>query len=86
MKKDDARDIMFEVTLKSKVFDRLDLSAKYYEKFNCWNENLGKRVGFIEVENIDKANIITIALNPKEYYKRFADTTDNKNKNITVNF
>ena len=37
-----------------------------------------KKVGYFEVENIDKANIITIALNPKEYYERFVDTTDNK--------
>ena len=37
-----------------------------------------KKGAFFEIENIDKANIITIALNPKEYYERFADTTDNK--------
>ena len=30
-----------------------------------------------EIENIDKPNI-TIALNPKEYYKRFYDHSDNK--------
>ena len=65
---------IFEVMLKSKVFHRLDLSAEYYEKFNCRNESLRKRVGFFEIENIDKPNIITIALNRKEYYERFADT------------
>ena len=64
--------------LKSKIFDRLDLSHKYYAKFNCGNTNLQKRVGYFEVENIDKANTITIALNPKEYYKRLVDTTENK--------
>ena len=37
-----------------------------------------KRIGYFEVENIDEANIITIALNPKEYYEHFVDTTDNK--------
>ena len=37
-----------------------------------------KKGAFFEIENIDKANIITIALNPKEYYERVADTTDNK--------
>ena len=35
-------------------------------------------MGYFEVENIDKANIITIALNPKEYYERFEDTADYK--------
>ena len=58
--------------LKSKLFDRLDLSAEYYDKFNCRNESLKKRVGFFEVKNIDTPNIITIAVNPKEYYERFA--------------
>ena len=65
--------------LKSKIFDRLDLSHEYYEKFDCQNTELKKGVGYFEVENIDKANIITVALNPKEYYERFVDTTDNKN-------
>ena len=78
VREDEARNIIFEVMLKSKVFDRLDLLAEYYDKFKCRNENLKKRVGFFEVENIDMPNIITIALNPKEYYERFADTTDNK--------
>ena len=64
--------------LKSKIFNRLDLSHKYFEKFNCCNTDLKKRVGYFEIENIDKANIITIALNPKEYYECFVDTTDNK--------
>ena len=74
----DARNIIFEVMLKSKVFDCLDLSADFYEQFNCKNEKLKKRVGFFEVENIDKPNVITIALNPKEYYERFIDYSDNK--------
>ena len=78
VREDEARNIIFEVMLKSKVFRRLDLSAEHYDKFKCRNENLKKRVAFFEVENIDMPNIITIALNLKEYYERFADTTDNK--------
>ena len=31
-----------------------------------------------EIENINKPNVRTIALNPKEYYERFVDYTDNK--------
>ena len=64
--------------LKSKVLGRFYLSHEYYEKFNCRNTNLKKRVGYFEVENIDKANVVTIALNPKKYYERFVDSTDNK--------
>ena len=64
--------------LKSKVFHRLDLSAEFYEQLDCRNEKLKKRVGFFEIESIDKPNVITIALNPKEYYERFIDHSDNK--------
>ena len=78
VREDVARDIIFEEMLKSKVLGRLDLSHEYCEKLNCRNTDLKKRVGYFEVENIDKANIITIALNPKEYYERFVYSTDIK--------
>ena len=51
--------------LKKKVFDWLDLSAEFYEQFDCRNEKIEKRVGFFKIESIDKPNVITIALNPK---------------------
>ena len=62
---DKARDILFEVMLKSKVFDRLDLSAEFYERFNCRKEKLKNNAGLFEIENINNANVITVALNPK---------------------
>ena len=64
--------------IKSKIFDRLDLSAELWDEFNCRNKDLKKQIGLFEIENIDKSNIITIALNPKEYYERFHDRSDNK--------
>ena len=64
--------------LKSKIFDRLDLSAEFYDQLNCRNEKLKKNVGLFEVENIDNANVITIALNPEEYHERFVNHSDNK--------
>ena len=70
--------MIFDVMLKSKIFDRFDLSAEFYERFDCRNEKLKKRVGFFEIESIDKPNVITIVLNPKEYYERFIDHSDNK--------
>ena len=78
VREDKARNIIFDVMLKSKIFDRLDLLAEFYEQFHCRNENLKKRVGFFETESIDKPNVITIALNPKEYYEHFIDHSDNK--------
>ena len=43
-------------------------------------KNMKKRVGFFEIESIGKPNVITIALNPKEYYERFINHSDNKKK------
>ena len=73
-----SRDIIFKVMIKSKIFERLDLSDNFWDKFGIQNKKLKKQVGFFETENINKANVITIALNPKEYYKRFDDHSDNK--------
>ena len=36
-------------------------------------------MGLLEIESIDKPNIITTALNPKEYYEKFHDHSENKN-------
>ena len=75
---DKARNIIFDVMIKSKIFDRLDLSAEFYEQFNCRNEALKNGVGLFEIESVDKPNVITIVLNLKENYERFADHSDNK--------
>ena len=63
---DKARDIIYEVMIESKIFDRLEWSAELWEQFNSRNKDLKKQVGLFEIENIDEPNIITIALNPKE--------------------
>ena len=34
-----AQNIIFEVLMRSKVFDRLDLLAGFYDQFNCRNES-----------------------------------------------
>ena len=64
--------------ITSKVFDRLDLSADFWKQFDVQNKKLKKQVDLFEIENIGKPNVITIALNPKEYYERFSDHSDNK--------
>ena len=78
IREDQARNIIFEVLIAGKIFDRLDLSAEFYEQFKCCNTSVKKQVGLFEIENIDQPNVITIALNPKEYYERFANHTYNK--------
>ena len=78
IREDKAQNIIFEVMLQSKIFDRLDLSAEFYKQFSCRNENLRKQFGLFEIENIEKPNIITIALNPKEYCECFSNHSDDK--------
>ena len=65
MSEEKARNIIFEVILKSKVFDRLDLSVEFYEQFNCRNATLKKRVGLFEIKNIDKPNVNHYCTKPK---------------------
>ena len=67
---------------KSKIFDRLDLSDDFWEQFGIQDRKLKKQVGLFEIENINKPNVITIALNPKEYYERFDSHSDNKIQRI----
>ena len=67
---------------KSKIFDRLDLSDDFWEQFGIQDRKLKKQVGLFEIENINKPNVITIALNSKEYYELFDDHSDNKIQRI----
>ena len=76
--KSKAREIIFEVMVKSKILNRLDLSDDFWQQFSVQNRKLKKLVGPFEVENINKTNVVTIALNPKEYYEEFDDYTNNK--------
>ena len=74
----EARKVIFEVMLNSKIFDRLDRSHEYFEQSNARDASLKKKVGYFEIEQIDKENVVTVALNPKEYYERFIDASYNK--------
>ena len=78
IRENQARNIIFEVMIASKIFDKLILSAEFYNQFNCHNTLLKRQVGLFEIENIDQPNVTIIALNPKECYERFANHTNNK--------
>ena len=73
-----ARNIIFEVLTESKVLNRLDFSNELWEQFNVQNKSLKKQVGLYEVENISNINILTIAINPKEYFEKYKDFSINK--------
>ena len=42
------------------------------------NEGTRKVMGLYEVENLDNANLCTIAINPKEYFEKFKGRKMNK--------
>ena len=73
-----ARNIIFEVIVSSKILNRLDLSDDFWEQFGVQNKELKKKVGLFETESISIPNIITISINPKEYMEEFEDSTINK--------
>ena len=57
----------------SKIFKRLDLSDDFWSEFNLQNKEIEKQVGLYEIESMDNANIITIAIDPKEYFEKDRD-------------
>ena len=69
IKESDSRNIIFEVMITNKAFDRLDLSEDFWKQFDVQNKNIKETNWFFEIEKIDKRSVITIALNPKEYYE-----------------
>ena len=66
-----ARDVIFDVLIKLKMLERLDLSDDFWERFGAQNKSLKKQVGLYEIENIDNANVLAIAINPKEYFEKY---------------
>ena len=75
---DTARKIIFEVMITSKILKRLDLSDEFWAQFNVQDKKFKKQVGLFEAENINKANVVTVAINPKEYLEEFEDLSINK--------
>ena len=55
--------------IKLKLLERLDLPDDFWERFNAQNKKLNKQVDSFEIENINNANLLTIAINPKEYFE-----------------
>ena len=74
----EARKVIFEYMIKSKILDRLDLSNDFWEKYNVRNSSTKKQMGLFEIESIDNQNICTIAVNPKEYFETFKNRNINK--------
>ena len=74
---DIARNLIFEILIL-KLCDRLDTSHEFFDQFFCRNLLTKKKVGLYEVESIDNPNVVTIAVNPKEYIEIFKSKDLNK--------
>ena len=67
-----------------KIGHRIDTSHDFYANFLCQNKKLKKQVGLYEVESSDNANIITSAVNPKEYFEIFRFQIKNTMMQLTA--
>ena len=74
----EARKIIFECMIKSKIFERLDISHDFWKEYNVQDKSKKKVMGLFEIENIDNPNICTVAVNPKEYFEKFKNRAINK--------
>ena len=54
------------------------MSDDFWERFGVQNKSLEKQIGLFEIENINNANILTIAINSKEYFEKYKDFSVNK--------
>ena len=73
-----ARKVIFECMVKSKILDRLDVSDDYWKQYDVYNATTKKQMGLFEIEHIDNSNVCTIAVNPKEYFETFKNKDINK--------
>ena len=55
----------------------LIVSDNFWKKFDVQNEKLKRQVGLFEIESTNNPNVITIALNPKEYCEKHIDHSGN---------
>ena len=72
------KDIIFDVIVAAKIYDRFDSSHAYQEQFEAIKENLRRCLGYFEIENIYNPCFVTVAMISKEYYKSFDDISFSK--------
>ena len=73
------RNVIFEVMINPKIFERLDLSNEDWSQFNVRDTSTEKQVDLYEIESIDNPNIVTIAVNPKNISKNMEIKVSIKN-------
>ena len=72
------RDAMFEVIIKNDVLHRFGTSHTFREKYGVRNEYLKKKLGCFSIENIEDPCVVTVAVNPKQYFQEFESRSISK--------
>ena len=70
MNERDSRNVIFEVMINSKIFERLDLSNEFWSRFDVRSTSTEKQVGLYKIESIGNPNIVTITVNHNEYFEK----------------
>ena len=70
---------------KLKLLERLDLPDDFWERFNAQNKKLNKQVDSYEIENINNANLLTTAINPRVFWKYKDFSVNKKHKGVNRN-
>ena len=72
------RSILFEIFSKTDISRRFDKSDDFWKQFNVHDSSNKKVLGLYEVESIDDPCLVTLAVNPKEYFEYFQSQKVNK--------
>ena len=53
-------------------------SHEFWENYSARNKSLKKKLGYFKIENLDDTCMMTVAINPKEYFENFKNENVNK--------
>lgn len=76
---DKAREFIFEILIKTKIKDCLDLCDNFWDYFNAQNKSFKKQVNLYEIEFINNQNMITIAGDLKKFFEKYKNKIFYKN-------
>ena len=72
------RTILFKVFSRTEIRERFDKSDEFWKNFGVHDPSNQKVLGLYEVESINDPCLVTLAVNPKEYFEYFKSTNINK--------